>query len=105
VLRRELGDDDAKVPTRGVPNLLVRAMALFDPGIRSITNQLGYSSEKAKTELGWSPRPLDEKLGRGGGSSHYRPDSRADHKLDPFQRLSTRRKSPLEPAVEDRVLG
>jgi dihydroflavonol-4-reductase len=64
VLRRELGADAAKVPTRGVPNLLVRAMALFDPGIRSITNQLGkkltYSSEKARTELGWSPRPAAE---------------------------------------------
>jgi dihydroflavonol-4-reductase len=66
VLRRELGDDAAKVPTRSVPNLLVRTMALFDPGIRSITNQLGkkltYSSEKAKTKLGWSPRPLDETI-------------------------------------------
>jgi dihydroflavonol-4-reductase len=64
VLRRELGDDAAKVPTRGVPNLLVRAMAIFDPGIRSITNQLGkkltYSSEKARTTLGWSPRPAPE---------------------------------------------
>jgi nucleoside-diphosphate-sugar epimerase len=63
VLRRELGADAAKVPTRGVPNLLVRAMALFDPGIRSITNQLGkkltYSSEKARTVLGWSPRPIE----------------------------------------------
>lgn len=61
VLRRELGADAAKVPTRSVPNLLVRAMALFDPGIRSITNQLGkkltYSSAKAETKLGWSPRP------------------------------------------------
>jgi nucleoside-diphosphate-sugar epimerase len=66
VLRRELGADAAKVPTRGVPNLLVRAMALFDPGIRSITNQLGkkltYSSEKARTELGWAPRQLEQTI-------------------------------------------
>ncbi|HEU4737238.1 MAG TPA: aldehyde reductase [Solirubrobacterales bacterium] len=64
VLRRELGADAAKVPTRGVPNLLVRAMALFDPSVRSITNQLGkkltYSNEKARTTLGWSPRPAAE---------------------------------------------
>ena len=64
VLRRELGADAAKVPTRGVPNLVVRAMALFDPGIRSITNQLGkkltYSNERARTTLGWSPRPAAE---------------------------------------------
>ena len=66
VLRRELGEDAAKVPSRGVPNLLVRAMALFDPGIRSITNQLGKkltdSSEKAKTKLSWSSRPVDQTI-------------------------------------------
>lgn len=72
VLRRELGADAAKVPTRGVPNLLVRAMALFDPGIRSITNQLGkkltYSNERARTVLGWSPRPLEQTIAETGRS-------------------------------------
>ena len=66
VLRERLGDDAAKVPTRAVPSLLVRAMALFDPGVRSILGQLGkkttISSEKARTQLGWSPRPLDETI-------------------------------------------
>jgi dihydroflavonol-4-reductase len=64
ILRRELGDDAKRVPTRKVPDLLVRAMALFDPGIRSIVNQLGkkltYSNEKARTTLGWAPRPVDQ---------------------------------------------
>jgi nucleoside-diphosphate-sugar epimerase len=64
MLRRGLGVDAGKVPTRKVPNLLVRAMALFDPGIRSITGQLGkrssYSSEKARELLGWSPRPVEQ---------------------------------------------
>jgi dihydroflavonol-4-reductase len=72
VLRRELGADAAKVPTRGVPNLLVRAMALFDPGNRSITNQLGkkltYSNERARTVLGWSPRPLEQTIAETGRS-------------------------------------
>jgi dihydroflavonol-4-reductase len=66
ILRRELGEDAAKVPTRGVPNLAVRAMALFDPGIRSIVNQLGkkltYSSAKAETTLGWTTRPLEQTI-------------------------------------------
>jgi nucleoside-diphosphate-sugar epimerase len=66
VLREHLGEAAAKVPTRSVPNLLVRAMALFDPGIRSIVGQLGrrtdISSEKAKTLLGWSPRPTQETI-------------------------------------------
>lgn len=64
ILRDRLGPAAEKVPSRNVPNLLVRAMAIFDPGIRSIVGQLGrrstYSSEKARTLLGWSPRPLDE---------------------------------------------
>jgi dihydroflavonol-4-reductase len=64
VLRERLGEDAAKVPTRGVPDLLVRAMALFDPGVRSVTGQLGrkteLSSEKAKSLLGWTPRPVEE---------------------------------------------
>jgi len=67
VLRDHLGETAAaKVPRRTVPNLLVRTMALFDPSIRSIVGQLGKraetSSEKAKTLLGWSPRPSEETI-------------------------------------------
>jgi nucleoside-diphosphate-sugar epimerase len=71
-LRRELGDDASKVPTRSVPNLAVRVMALFDPGIRSITNQLGkkltYSSAKAEKTLGWTTRPLEQTIAETGRS-------------------------------------
>jgi nucleoside-diphosphate-sugar epimerase len=66
VLRDRLGDRAAKVPTRTVPNLVVRAMGLFDPGIRSIAGDLGkkveLSSEKARTRLGWSPRPVEDTI-------------------------------------------
>jgi dihydroflavonol-4-reductase len=66
VLRDRLGEAAAKVPKRGVPDLLVRAMSLFDPGIRSIVGQLGketqLSSEKARTRLGWSPRPIEDTI-------------------------------------------
>lgn len=64
LLRDRLGADAAKVPKRRVPDLMVKGMGLFDPGVRSITNQLGkkltYSSEKAERELEWSPRPVEE---------------------------------------------
>src|SRR5262249_26939188 len=63
VLREGLGDAAAKVPSRRVPDLLVRGLALFDPGVRSIVGQLGreltYSSEKARSLLGWEPRPIE----------------------------------------------
>jgi nucleoside-diphosphate-sugar epimerase len=66
ILRERLAEDAAKVPTRTVPDLLVRAMALFDPSVRSVLGQLGkrteLSSEKARTVLGWSPRPAEETI-------------------------------------------
>jgi dihydroflavonol-4-reductase len=72
VLRERLGDEAKKVPTRTVPNLLVRAMAIFDPSIRSVVGQLGkrtaLSSEKAKTQLEWAPRPSAETVAECGHS-------------------------------------
>jgi dihydroflavonol-4-reductase len=66
VLRERLGEEASKVPTRTVPNLLVRAMALFDPGVRSVVGGLGkrteLSSEKARTTLGWAPRPVEDSI-------------------------------------------
>jgi dihydroflavonol-4-reductase len=66
VLRERLGDAASKVPTRTVPDLLVRGMALFDGGIRSVVSGLGkrtdLSSEKARTTLGWSPRPVGDSI-------------------------------------------
>lgn len=63
ILRARLGEEAARVPTRPVPNFVVRAMGLFDPGVRSIVGQLGrrsnYSSEAARG-LGWRTRPLEE---------------------------------------------
>src|SRR5260221_8040419 len=64
VLRGRLRQAAAKVPKRGVPDLLVRAMSIFDPGIRSIVGQLGrkteLSSEKAKDRLGLYPLPTQD---------------------------------------------
>ncbi len=63
-LRAGLAHGAAKVPKRGVPDLLVRTMGLFDPAIRSIVPQLGkkslYSSAKARRVLGWAPRPVED---------------------------------------------
>jgi dihydroflavonol-4-reductase len=64
ILRDRLGPRGAKVPTRKIPNFVVRAMARFDPGLKSIVGDLGVrrelSSEKAKTRLGWSPRRIED---------------------------------------------
>ena len=72
VLRDRLGEAASKVPTRTIPDFVVRGMALFDGGIRSIVGSLGkrteLSSEKARTALGWSPRPLDDTIAETGES-------------------------------------
>ena len=66
ILRDRLGPAAAKVPTRKVPNFVVRAMARFDPGLRTVVRDLGkrriVSAEKARTRLGWSPRPIEESV-------------------------------------------
>ncbi|HEX3735432.1 MAG TPA: NAD-dependent epimerase/dehydratase family protein [Solirubrobacterales bacterium] len=66
ILRERLGPDAAKVPKRSVPDLVVRAMGLFDPGVRSIVGQLGrkqeYTSAEAEGLLGWAPRPIEETI-------------------------------------------
>jgi len=66
VLRERLGPRADKVPTRNVPNFIVRTMARFDPSLRSVVGDLGrrrsMSSEKAKAKLGWSSRPIDESI-------------------------------------------
>jgi dihydroflavonol-4-reductase len=72
ILRDRLGDQASKVPTRTVPNLVVRGMALFDGGIRSIVGTLGkrtdLNSERARSTLGWSPRPIEETIAETGES-------------------------------------
>ena len=64
ILRERLGPAAAKVPKRSLPDFLVRAMGLFDPSVRSVARQLGQrvelSNEKARTLLGWQPRPVEE---------------------------------------------
>jgi dihydroflavonol-4-reductase len=66
VLKERLGERARKVPTRTAPDLMVKAMALFDPSVRTILSDLGerpeYSSARARDELGWSPRPLEDSI-------------------------------------------
>jgi nucleoside-diphosphate-sugar epimerase len=66
ILRAQLGEDARKVPRRRVPNVVVRVLALFDPEIRSVVDELGqkttYSIENARRRVGWSPRPIEQTI-------------------------------------------
>jgi nucleoside-diphosphate-sugar epimerase len=65
-LKMKMGEAAKKVPTRELPNWLVRIFALFDPAIALITPELGKTksatNEKAKRVLGWQPRSREEAL-------------------------------------------
>jgi dihydroflavonol-4-reductase len=54
----------ARVPTREVPDLAVRALALVNAEARDILPDLGKvrraSNEKARRVLGWEPRSNEE---------------------------------------------
>jgi dihydroflavonol-4-reductase len=72
ILRERLGDAAKKVPTRVAPDVLIRLMAVFDGSVRQVVGDLGqrswFSSEKARTELGWSPRPVEDSIEDSGRS-------------------------------------
>ena len=66
VLRSRLGDAAKRVPTRQVPDWLVRIAALRDPAVRQVLPELGKiknaTNEKARRLLAWAPRPNEEAL-------------------------------------------
>jgi nucleoside-diphosphate-sugar epimerase len=60
VLRTQLGEAAGRVPTRVLPNWIVRLASLADPSLRQVVPELGKSksatNEKARRLLGWTPR-------------------------------------------------
>ena len=66
ILRSRMGAAAKKVPTRQLPNFVVRLAALFDPGVKQIVPELGKkknaTNEKARRVLGWTPRSSEEAI-------------------------------------------
>lgn len=65
-LRSRLGKAAAKVPTRKLPNWIIRIVGQFDPIVKERLFDLGkqraVSTDKARTVLGWQPRPNEESI-------------------------------------------
>ena len=66
VLKARLGVAARRVPTREVPNWLVRVVALLDPAVKQILPELGKvkngTGEKARRILGWAPRSREDAI-------------------------------------------
>lgn len=66
ILKEGAGSAAAKVPTRKLPNWLLRLVAVFDPEARGMVPELGKrrnaSNEKARRLLGWAPRSPAEAI-------------------------------------------
>lgn len=62
MLKETVGDRARRVPTRVLPDWLVRLVGRFDPGVGQLATELGLdrdaTADKARTLLGWAPRDL-----------------------------------------------
>jgi nucleoside-diphosphate-sugar epimerase len=72
VLKSRMGAPAKRVPTRQLPNWVVRLAAMRDPAVKLILPELGKiknsTNEKAKRVLGWEPRSNEEALVATGES-------------------------------------
>jgi dihydroflavonol-4-reductase len=72
ILKSRLGAAAARVPTRQIPNWLVRLAALRDPTIKQILPEIGKvknaTNAKARRMLGWSPRSREDAIAATGES-------------------------------------
>lgn len=66
VIKATLGDAAKRVPTRSIPDFIVRIAARFNAGMRPFVPDLGYakktSNDKARRVLGWIPRDPREAI-------------------------------------------
>jgi nucleoside-diphosphate-sugar epimerase len=66
ILKKNLGERAKKVPTRELPDWLLRLVALFDSSVRMAIPELGKkkngTSAKAIRLLGWKPRSAEESI-------------------------------------------
>jgi len=66
ILKSRMGSAGRRVPTRELPDWLLRIVALFDPSVGQIVPELGKrktaTNEKARRVLGWSPRSAEDAI-------------------------------------------
>jgi dihydroflavonol-4-reductase len=65
-LKARMGEAAKRVPTRVLPDFILRIASIFDTSLKQITPELGKfknaTNEKSRRILGWSPRSNEESL-------------------------------------------
>jgi dihydroflavonol-4-reductase len=65
-LKARMGEAAKKVPTRVLPDLMLRIASIFDSSLKQIIPELGKfknaTNEKARRVLGWSPRSNEDSI-------------------------------------------
>src|SRR4051794_7820972 len=66
ILRENLPDQASRVPTRTLPDIVVKLLARRNPQMAMLRPELGrrrlVDSSKARTQLGWPPRPTEQTI-------------------------------------------
>jgi nucleoside-diphosphate-sugar epimerase len=66
ILKSRMGAAANKVPTRELPNWLLRVATLWDPAVKQVVPELGKkknaTNAKARRVLGWNPRSNEEAI-------------------------------------------
>ncbi|MFL6698156.1 MAG: hypothetical protein ACJ8GJ_13395, partial [Vitreoscilla sp.] len=66
ILKRRMGAAARRVPTRELPDWLLRVVALVDKSVGQVVPELGKPknavNDKARRVLGWMPRPAEDAL-------------------------------------------
>ena len=66
MLKNRLGDAASKVPSRELPDWLLRLVSIFDARVRQVVPELGKmknaTNEKARRVLAWAPRSNEESV-------------------------------------------
>jgi nucleoside-diphosphate-sugar epimerase len=72
ILRNRMGRVGRRLPTRQLPDWIVRLFALFIPDMKAIAPELGskkkISNAKSRLVLGWAPRSNEEAIAASGES-------------------------------------
>lgn len=65
-LKARLGEGARRVPTKLLPNWVLKLASLRDPAVKQIIPELGKTrnatNEKARRVLGWSPRSREDAI-------------------------------------------